>query len=137
MNSFFDSLPSDVARFLSLWKRVIITETEASGGLLDRFTFSLMDRPDAVEVIESILHTVPSALLLEMERQLVASQTSEGGWRWPPGGPGLGDPYGSAPWGYAEPAESAAMECLLDCLRNQSRESSLPKETEQRENGST
>jgi hypothetical protein len=111
------SLNPDVTKRVSLWDRELVTATETVGWLLDRFAFSVRDFPNARPAVAEALDAVPAPLLAKMAARLAGCQVVGGGWRWPPGGPGLPTP-GPGQWGVAGPAEEEALGVLAGWLQD-------------------
>src|SRR5688500_10996385 len=121
-----ESLILDVARCMTLWHRNVVTTTETVGGLLDHFAFALLARPDADSAISETVDMLPAPLLSGSVERLARSRSSDGCWRWRPGGPNLSLPYPeritptSTPpvlWGLAGPAEPAVLYALARLLQ--------------------
>ena len=97
----FEALRSDLVRAVGLWRRQVLTATETSGWLLDRFAFAVRDFPDARPAVCEALDSVPALLIAGMAERLARCRRPGGGWHWPPAGPGLPKPGPARPWGVA------------------------------------
>ena len=112
------TLKSDVARRVSLWEREVVTVTETSGWLLDRFTFAVLDFPADLPSVVEALDAVPQALMASLSGRLTGCRIAGGGWHWPPSGMGLPNPGPIPPWGVADSAQASALEVLDGWIRD-------------------
>jgi hypothetical protein len=119
-----DTLMPDVARRIDLFHRNIVTITETTSFLLERFAFAIQDFPDARREITDILLSVPVPLIISMRAGLIDCRDLDGFWRWPPGGQGLPTPGPANPWGAANPDESCALDILTAWVGERIREAS-------------